>query len=108
MIDLTILLQAGAEGFANGQIIQMLMWLAIPLILYFFILRPGTQKAKKEQSFLDTIKNGDKVITKSGIHGKVVKVSDKTILLQVADNVKMKIERSAISADLSSSSEADA
>lgn len=108
MIDLTILLQAtDAEGFANSNIITMMLWGAILLVLYFFILRPGTQKAKKERAFIDSVKNGDKVITKSGIHGKIVKVSDNTVILQVADNVKLKVERSALSADLSTVTETD-
>jgi len=109
MIDLTIFLQAASpEGFANGNIIQMVLWMAILLILYFFILRPGTQKAKKERAYFDSIRNGDKIVTKSGIHGKVVKVSEKTVIIQVADNVKLKIERSALSPDLSSIPDADA
>ncbi len=107
MIDLTILLQAVPEGFLTGNTIQMLMWVAIIAIMYFFILRPGTKKAKKEASFNESLKSGDKVVTKSGIHGKISKVSERTVILQVADNVKLKVERNALSADMSSAGETD-
>lgn len=107
MIDLSIFLQATPEGIANSNMIQMALWVAIIAVLYFLILRPGTKRAKQEKAFHDSIQNGDKVVTKSGIHGKIVKASEgtSTVILQVADNVKLKVERSALSSEMSTTSD---
>ncbi len=66
-------------------------------IFYFMILRPQQKRQKEREKLLGAVKKGDKVITAGGLHGTVAGVDDKTILLQVGDNVKMKFERSAVS-----------
>lgn len=85
---------------ANNNILMMVMWVAVFAILYFMILRPQSQRGKKEKEFVEQIQKGTKVVTKSGIHGKIVGVSDKTILLEVDNNVKLKIDRTAISMEM--------
>jgi preprotein translocase subunit YajC len=65
-------------------------------IFYFMILRPQQKRAKERQKMLEAVKKGDKVITASGVHGTVAGLDEKTLLLQVAENVKIKYERSAI------------
>jgi preprotein translocase subunit YajC len=66
-------------------------------IFYFLILRPQQKRQKERQKLLDAVKKGDKVVTAGGLHGTVAGLDDKTVLLQVSENVKMKFERSAIS-----------
>jgi preprotein translocase subunit YajC len=66
-------------------------------IFYFLILRPQQKRQKDRQKLLDAVKKGDKVVTAGGLHGTVAGLDDKTVLLQVSENVKMKFERSAIS-----------
>ena len=61
------------------------------------ILRPQQKKAKERKKLLESIQKGDKVVTIGGAHGLVVGLDDKTVLVQIADNVKVKYERSAIS-----------
>jgi preprotein translocase subunit YajC len=73
------------------------MFGAIFLIFYFMIIRPQQKRAKEREKLLSSIEKGDKVITSGGVHGTVAGVEEKTILLQVTENVKLKIERSAIS-----------
>lgn len=97
MTSLTILLQApasGAPGYAN-----LLMIFVIIVIFYFFMLRPQMKKAKLEKEFRETIKKGDKIITIGGIHGKVLEIADTTMLIEVDSNVKMRVERTAISVE---------
>jgi preprotein translocase subunit YajC len=65
-------------------------------IFYFLILRPQQKRQKERQKLLDSVKKGDKVVTAGGLHGTVAGLDEKTVLLQVADNVKLKYERSAI------------
>jgi preprotein translocase subunit YajC len=81
----------------SGLFSTLIMFGLIIGIFYFLILRPQQKKQKERQKLLDAVKKGDKVITAGGLHGTVVGVEDKTLLIQVADNVKMKFERSAVS-----------
>ncbi len=74
----------------------VVMFSLIILIFYFMILRPQQKMQKERQKMLDNIQKGDKIVV-GGVHGTVLGVEDKTVLVQVADNVKLKYERSAIS-----------
>lgn len=81
---------------------SMLPFAAMILVLYFFMLRPQMNKQKKEKAFQAEIKKGTKVITSSGIHGKIVEINttDNTITIETGAG-KIKFERSAISMELS-------
>ncbi|MFO1463452.1 MAG: preprotein translocase subunit YajC [bacterium] len=65
-------------------------------IFYFLIIRPQQKQAKKHQEMLKNIQKGDQVVTVGGIHGKVVGVADSILTLEIADNVKIKVERSGV------------
>lgn len=71
-------------------------FLLIIVIFYFLILRPQQKRQKERAKLLESIKKGDKVITAGGIHGTVEGLDEKTLLVKVSDNVKMKFERSAV------------
>ncbi|RPH34812.1 preprotein translocase subunit YajC [bacterium] len=84
-------------GDAGSSLISTLVMFALIIgIFYFLILRPQQKRQKERQKLLEAIRKGDKVITAGGLHGTVAGLDEKTVLLQVADNVKMKYERSAI------------
>jgi len=70
-------------------------------IFYFFMIRPQQKKMKDQKNFIDNLKNGDKVVTNGGIHGKIVETNEHSFVIQSVDS-KIKVERSAISLDLSS------
>ncbi|WP_430408882.1 preprotein translocase subunit YajC [Kordia sp.] len=84
------------EGFL-GQYGPLLLML---VVVYFFILSPSIKRQKKEKNFMNSIKKGDRVITKSGIHGKIVELNDKdnTCIIETGAG-KIKFERVALSAD---------
>lgn len=86
----------------SGNLASMLPFLAMILVLYFFMIRPQMKRQKKEKAFQAEIKKGTKVITASGIHGKIVEVNttDNTLTLETGAG-KIKFERSAISMELS-------
>jgi preprotein translocase subunit YajC len=63
------------------------------------MIRPQQKKQKQIQQFRDNIKKGDSIITIGGIHGKVVDVKENTFVIEVADNVKMTIEKAAVAID---------
>jgi preprotein translocase subunit YajC len=92
----TILLQAPAGGGAMGQLIMILM---IIVIFYFFMIRPQMRKAKQEKIFKEGLKKGDKVVTIGGIHGKILEIADTYFLVEIDSNVKVRLEKNAVSAE---------
>lgn len=87
----------GAAGGGTSSLISTLvMFAAVILIMYFLMIRPQQKRQKEHQNMLKSIQRGDKVITSAGIHGTVVDIDEKTIILQVSDNTRIKFERGAI------------
>jgi len=85
----------GQDG-GGSMMSTLIMFGAIFAIFYFMIIRPQQKRAKEKEKLLGGLQKGDKVVTVSGIHGTVDTVEEKTVLVKVADNVKMKFEKSAI------------
>jgi preprotein translocase subunit YajC len=85
-------------GQTPNPIVTYVPLVLIFIVFYFFMIRPQQKKQKEREKLMDSIKRGDKVITIGGIHGTVagIETEKKTVLVQVADNVKIKFERSAI------------
>lgn len=86
-------------GEGIGQFLPFLLMFAV---VYFFMIAPQMKKAKKEKKFAAELKKGDKVITKSGMHGKILELNDKdgSCVIETLSG-KVKFELSAISMDLS-------
>jgi preprotein translocase subunit YajC len=90
-------LQGGGSGFDG--IIAMLPPLVILLVLYqFMIVRPQKARQRAHDEMLQSLKNGDKIITTGGIYGTVTDVNEQVIVLRIADSVKINVTRSAIAA----------
>jgi preprotein translocase subunit YajC len=85
-----------------GSLASMLPFLAIIVVFYFFMIRPQMNRQKKEKAFQADIKKGMKVVTSSGIHGKISEINsaDNTITIETGAG-KIKFESSAISMELS-------
>ena len=82
-----------------GQYAPLLLML---LVLYFFMIAPQMKRAKKEKKFAAELKKGNKVITKSGMHGKIAELNDKDNSCVIETQAgKIKFDRSAISMDMS-------
>jgi preprotein translocase subunit YajC len=90
------LVALSASGQAGSSLIQLLPFALVLAIFYFIILLPMKKRQKKVQEFLDALKVGDRVITSGGIHGLITKINDGTLQLQVAQNVRLEVSRSAI------------
>ena len=90
------------QADAAGGFMSMLPLLAMLLVLYFFMIRPQMSRQKKEKAFQQEMGKGTKVITSSGIHGKIVDVhtADNTVTIETGAG-KIKFERAAISMELS-------
>jgi preprotein translocase subunit YajC len=95
----TILAQASAAagtpaaGFNPTPIVYMVCIFAI---FYFLAIRPQSQRQKQLDAMIKGVKTGDRVITSSGIHGMVSNVKETTVILKIADNVKIELEKSSI------------
>ena len=82
------------------QVQQFLPFILMFVVIYFFMIRPQKKKAKQEKQFEADLKVGDKIVTKSGIHGKIAELADTTIVIETMSG-KLKMERSAISMEMS-------
>ena len=94
-MEYLIAMSPGGEG-GGSMVSTLIMFGAIFAIFYFMIIRPQQKKAKERQKLLEALKKGDKVVTGGGLHGTIVGLDEKTCLVDVGNNVKMKFERSAI------------
>lgn len=70
------------------------------VVMYFLMIRPQMKRQKQEKNFIQSMKKGDKVVTKGGMHGRIVELSDDTCVIETLAG-KIKFERSAISMELS-------
>lgn len=91
-----IVLQIGGSNLIN-----FLPMLLIIVVFYFFMIRPQMKKAKDHKKYIEEIKKGDRIITSSGIHGKIIEMNDTTFLIEVESGTKIRFEKSAISLDSS-------
>ncbi|MGM9802717.1 MAG: preprotein translocase subunit YajC [Muribaculaceae bacterium] len=92
MTILNVLLQASAGGGMSS----LLMIVALIVIFYFFIIRPQSKKQKEIRKFRDSLKNGDKVVTAGGIYGKIKEIKDNVVILEIADGVRIRIDKGSI------------
>ena len=86
----------GTQGDAN-PIMSLLPFILMFAVLYLLILRPQIKKQKSTQRMIDELKKGDEIVTSGGIHGVIANMKDDTIVVKIADNVKVELSRTAVS-----------
>jgi preprotein translocase subunit YajC len=91
-MEQSIILQAASPD----ALLQFAPILIVGVIFYLLIFMPMRKRQKKVEAMIAAIKNGDKVITSSGIYGVVAGLKDKTVILKIADQVKIEVSKSAI------------
>lgn len=79
-----------------GALVQMAPFALILVVFYFLLIRPQQKKAKETQDMLDNLKVGDPIISTGGIHGKIVKLGDSELQVEIAPKVQIKLLRSAV------------
>ena len=105
----TVLLQAATGGTGAGSgWSSMIMIVALIAIFYFFMIAPQQKKQKKINAFRDSLRNGDKVMTAGGIYGRIREVKDNTVILEIADGVRIKIDKNSIYQSMQDVAEAGA
>ena len=104
MVLQTILL----EQTAASPWSSILMMVALVAIFYFFMIRPQSKKQKEIQKFRDGLSVGDKVITAGGIYGKIKDIKSDDVVLEIADNVRIRVAKSSIYATAADSTQQQA
>ena len=99
----TILMAQSSGDGGPGLMSNLILFGSIILIFYFMIIRPQQKRAKERQKLLESVKKGDKVITSGCMYGTVAGLDEKTVLVQIADNVKVKLDRGSIATIISES-----
>ena len=89
---LNVLLQAGGGGAMSS----IIMLVAIIVIFYFFMIRPQQKRQKEEKKFIEALTKGQRVVTIGGLHGKIADVRETTVLIEVANDVKIEVEKTAV------------
>ncbi len=95
--------QGGAAPAAGGGFASLVPLILIFGVFYFLLIRPQQKKAKEHQQFLSEMKKGDEVVTSGGIHGRITGLTEAVVTLEIAEGVRIKINRGSI---LSSAAEA--
>jgi len=84
---------AGAPSAGSAIMQQMLLFVPLILIFYFLIIRPQNQQRKQHQAMIDAVRRGDTVVTSGGLIGKVTKVADQELTVELAEGVRVRIMR---------------
>ncbi|CAG5069593.1 Sec translocon accessory complex subunit YajC [Dyadobacter sp. CECT 9623] len=94
-MKLSLLAQAASDG-SQTMIYQVVMWVGIIGVFYFFMIRPQQKKQKEQKELLTNLKKGDQVVTIGGVHAKIYTVEDATVTLELDKGVKLTVDKSAI------------
>ena len=87
----------GSPGGGGGGLMGLLPILLMFVIFYFLLIRPQQKQASKQREFIKNLKVGDRVVAAGGVHGEIKGLTDTTITLEIADKVRVKVTRSAVS-----------
>jgi preprotein translocase subunit YajC len=94
-----LLLTPPAGGGSGSSLFSLLPLLLIIVVFYFFMIRPQMKRQKELANYRNNLKKGDKVITTGGIYGRIHEVNEQTILLDIDNNVHIKVDKSAVVRD---------
>ena len=94
---LTILLQAAQPATGKSGMMSSLLMIGLLIIVFWlFFIRPQSKKAKEQQKFRDELKKGDKVVTIGRFHGKITEVKEHTVMVSLAPDVEVELEKTAL------------
>ena len=98
---MSILLQAPAAPGAPSMLMQLIPFVLIIVVFYFFMIRPQMKKQKELKNFRDSLQKGQKIVTDGGIYGKITDIQETTVSIEIAENVRVKIDKAAVIIDYS-------
>ncbi len=97
---LNIILMVQPEGQDANPLMSFLPLLLIVVVFYFFMIRPQMKRQKETRQFREGLKKNDKVVTTGGIYGRITEVKETTILLEVAKDVVIKVDKNGVVKDM--------
>lgn len=96
MTNLAYAQQVVGDGAPSPLIPTLFLFLPLFLVMYFLILRPQQQKVKAQRQMIENLKRNDEVMTSGGIYGRVIELGEKAVTLEVAPNVRVRVDRQHI------------
>jgi len=93
---LTVLLQAAPAAGGASSYSGLIMMALIFVVFYFFMIRPQSKRQKEIKKQREEMKQGDSVVTSGGIYGKIKEIKETTFLIEIADNVRIKIDKNSV------------
>jgi len=96
MLNLILLQDAAPAAGGGGGMMSLVMIVMLIAIFYFFMIAPQQKKQKKINAFRESLKKGDKVMTAGGIYGRIREINDTFVLLEIDNNVTIKIDKNSI------------
>ncbi len=96
MNNLLYVLLMMPQGEGSNPLAQILPLVLIIGVFYMFMIRPQMKKQKELKTYREGLSKGDKIITTGGIHGKVADIKEQIVLVEIADNIRIKVDKSAI------------
>lgn len=91
-----ILFLQEAAGNKQNPYSSLLFFAVLIIIFYFFMIRPQMKKQKELRNYRESLKKGDKVVTTGGIYGKILEIKDNTVIVEIDQNVKIKLDRGSV------------
>ena len=98
-MNMFTLLQTTAAGQGGSGLSMWIMLALIFIVMWFFMIRPQRKQQKELQNFRDALKKGDKVVTIGGIYGTVAEIKEDSVLIEVDNNVKIRVSKQALVKD---------
>ena len=89
----------GAPGGAPGGV-EMILLIVMMVVFYFFLIRPQQKRAKEHKNLVNNLSKGDEVVTSGGILGKVTKVTDEFVVVEISNNLEIKLQKQSVQATL--------
>lgn len=97
---LNIILMMQPEGQEGNPLMSFLPLILIVVVFYFFMIRPQVKRQKETRQFREGLAKGDKVVTTGGIYGKITEIKETTIVLEIAKDIQIKVDKNGIVKDM--------
>lgn len=101
MLNSILLMMQPQEGSDANPLMSFLPLLLIIVVFYFFMIRPQVKRQKETRKFRESLQKGDKVVTTGGIYGRVIKIEETVIQLEISKDVVIKVDKNGIVKDMS-------
>ncbi len=89
------------QGQESNPLMSFLPLLLIVVVFYFFMIRPQVKRQKEVRKFRESLAKGDKVVTTGGIYGRIVEIKETVVILEIAKDVQIKVDKNGIVKDMS-------